>query len=187
MSYRKHTKQSGNGSRVAHHTIKLFTDERAALETRISLVKNSLTDDKTEWEATLERMVEESPSLQAIKARSESASVSLNQLNDRLDEVSRYPKVSEHAMLRYIERVLGVNVQRIAERLLPPQAVAHIKASKSGGKLVVDGLDGAYTVVWCEQGVISSTWLATETELETLPVFRPTAAEMWGQLLEDAS
>jgi len=36
--------------------------------------------------------------------------------------------VSEHAMLRYIERVMGIDLQELQERILPPEKAMEVKA-----------------------------------------------------------
>lgn len=72
----------------------------------------------------------------ALKARIESA------------KQSEEPMVTEHALLRYIERVYGVDLEEIKNQILTPTTIKAIKTLGSGkyplqagGKAVVKGLN----------------------------------------------
>lgn len=72
----------------------------------------------------------------AHAARSEVARLQqqLNTLRDELDRRNRpapEPKISEHALLRYIERVHGVDLDLLRESILTPPIVAAIQSGAS--------------------------------------------------------
>jgi hypothetical protein len=86
------------------------------------------------------------------------------EINNRRNELSavnqkiaglteREPVVTEHALLRYCERVLGIDMQKITESILSPDNRAKIKFAKSctltmgDVKFVVK--DGAVVSVVC--------------------------------------
>ena len=54
--------------------------------------------------------------------------------------------VSDHALVRYIERVLGVDVEQIRAEMLPPDAAAGLRRLGSG-RYPMRGPDGPYHVV----------------------------------------
>jgi len=68
-------------------------------------------------------------------------------LNSRLSEAMKEPVVTEHALLRYVERVYGINLEEIKASILTPTTVKAIKTLgsgkyplTSGGKAVVKGM-----------------------------------------------
>lgn len=58
----------------------------------------------------------------------------------RLSEESAGVVVTEHALLRYVERVLGVDLEEIKKKILPPATEAAVKRFK-GGTFPVEGTD----------------------------------------------
>lgn len=75
-------------------------------------------------------------------------------LKKRVDEFSKETKitVSEHALLRYIERVNGVDLNAIREKILTSSLVSSIKAM-GNGKHPLDG---------CRAVVVNNTIVTIE-------------------------
>lgn len=77
----------------------------------------------------------------AAKARTEA-------LQKQIDSAPKEPMVTEHALLRYIERVYKIDLAELTAQILTPTTVTAIKTLgsgkyplKSGGKAVVKGLN----------------------------------------------
>lgn len=69
------------------------------------------------------------------------------QIKEQIQQASTEPTVTEHALLRYIERTYGVDLEEIRKTILTPTTVSAIKALGSGkyplpcgGKAVVKGM-----------------------------------------------
>ncbi len=62
----------------------------------------------------------------------------LKSVQEQIKQVQVHPLVSEHAQLRYIERVLGVDLDEIKAAILTDQMLATINALGSG-KFPMDG------------------------------------------------
>lgn len=74
----------------------------------------------------------------------------LDVLNQQLKEATVVPTVSEHAILRYLERVLGLDMEEVKESILPPasrQLVEHYRSGK-----FPTGEEGVHAVV--KNGVV---------------------------------
>lgn len=185
-SFRKGSASNKDGTKVQHHVIALFADQKRDLKERIGRVQKAMEIDRRLWEHTSEAVIAKAPELREITARSDRAKRNLERMNATLDRVSTYPRVTEHAMLRYCERILGVDVVRIGRNLLPATAAAHVHRAKAAGRIVVEGMDSRYVVAHGE-GFIASVWPCGNggPEEAALPVFRFTAAELWRQLLEE--
>jgi len=71
-------------------------------------------------------------SLAALKQERQEILTALNHaqqlLNRRRGAVKKEPSVSTHALLRYIERVLGVDIAAVEREILTPANVAAIRA-----------------------------------------------------------
>lgn len=85
-----------------------------------------------------------------IDNRERNLKAELERVQKKLDQIQgarSEPTVSEHAMLRYLERVKGINLKDVANEILTPDRVSLIKAVRSceinvnGMKLIVcDGV-----------------------------------------------
>lgn len=69
------------------------------------------------------------------------------QIKEQISQASVEPNVTEHALLRYIERTYGVDLEEIRKAILTPTTVSAIKALGSGtypleggSKAVVKGM-----------------------------------------------
>lgn len=174
---------SANGRKVKHHRVGAWSGRKKRIKQRIGFIQESIQRDKDEFNARVAQLITESPECQELAERTEAAKGNLDRLNDRLDEILLYPKVTEHAMLRYCQRVLNIPVGQYARTLIPKEAVKWTKYPS--GKIIVDGLYGTKYVVAYSDGYICSTWLPTDKELEELQTFTFTAAEAWRLLCEE--
>lgn len=71
---------------------------------------------------------------EAIDTECNQAKQNLKQLKDRLlklEDVKDY-QISEHAIIRYIERVCGVDIEAIKNNILSEEMVKNIEKFKSG-------------------------------------------------------
>lgn len=60
------------------------------------------------------------------------------------------PRVSDHALLRYLERVMGLDLDRVRDRILTPENRAAIKAGATA--ILIEG--ERYPV---HEGVVTTT------------------------------
>jgi len=51
----------------------------------------------------------------------------LKEIDDRIEESLKEVVITEHAIVRYFERVLGYNLEEIKDRILPPEEKQVIK------------------------------------------------------------
>lgn len=103
------------------------------LETRLKNAEESLKTAKA--------------SVEAYQAVAKAAEKEINETRAAIKELkAKKPGiiVTEHAMLRFIERILGISLDEIKERILPPDVVALIDKMgdgkfphPEGGRLVV--------------------------------------------------
>ena len=107
-----------------------------------------------------EKQEERKWTLAEIEARRKQEQVMLGEIQSleaqikKLKDKTKEPIVSEHAMLRYIERVIGVNLDDIRTKILTPEVKTMIdtlgngKFPIEGGRIVVKDR----TVVTVEPG-----------------------------------
>jgi len=55
-----------------------------------------------------------------------------NDLKSKIKEAKKKPNISEHAIVRYFERVRGINVQEIRDNLLSKKIINQINVLGSG-------------------------------------------------------
>lgn len=55
-----------------------------------------------------------------------------------IEEAAKEPIVTEHALLRYVERIMGVDLEAVRKAILTESAVKMIKFTKTG-KVTTDG------------------------------------------------
>lgn len=72
----------------------------------------------------------------------------VQRIKDQIAAASTEPQVTEHALLRYIERAYGVDLEEIRKQIMTPQMANAIRTLGSGkyplpggGKAVVKGLN----------------------------------------------
>ena len=75
-------------------------------------------------------------------------------VNRRIKELSQTDVVvTEHAMLRYVERVLGIDLDRVKRALLPPRVQEQVLALRTG-EFPVPIYDGRQCRLIAKDGVI---------------------------------
>ncbi len=94
--------------------------ELKGLKTRRAKVAKELADLNTNY-----ANVEEA--LKAIARKIDAKTAELGEIDQQIDEVKKSgPVVTEHAMLRYLERVMGIDLGQVAEDILTPEIVDQI-------------------------------------------------------------
>lgn len=97
-----------------------------------SVVLKNLQSQKTEAQAELKMVESERRGLDdkigKVKARLKSLDRQITELKDS----SATPVVSEHAMLRYFERVLGYDLEEIKKQILSEKTIEQIRVLRSG-------------------------------------------------------
>lgn len=71
-----------------------------------------------------------------------SKKITLKAINQRIDMLTKDSEVltvSEHAIIRYIERVLGINIDEVVEKILPSKEVELIKELGNGRYPIQNG------------------------------------------------
>lgn len=102
------------------------TQELKSLNTRIKKLQAEYKD-----------IEEEIKALDRKKFQIFREQASLRQRVFEIEQASKEPVVTEHAMLRYFERVHGFNLEQIKKDILTPEVTKMIKEFKSG-KFPVD-------------------------------------------------
>lgn len=71
----------------------------------------------------------------AAQKRETDARARVKSLQTRIREIeasNAEPIISEHAILRYLERVKGLNIEQLKQEIMDDQASKHIKFAKNG-------------------------------------------------------
>lgn len=86
--------------------------------------------------SSLEASVEALKTQEAqIKRELSSKRMDMNHLKQRIENLAKKHDgvtVSEHAIIRYIERVMGINIEQIAEKILPEKELHYIQQLGNG-------------------------------------------------------
>lgn len=86
--------------------------------------------------SSLEASVEALKTQEAqIKRELSSKRMDMNHLKQRIENLAKKHDgvtVSEHAIIRYIERVMGINIEQIAEKILPEKELNYIQQLGNG-------------------------------------------------------
>lgn len=172
-----------SGKLVQHHKVKAWQKRKKELRQRINFVQQSIKSDKDRFDDVVATLIKESQECNELAERTKAAKDNLGRLNDRLDEMINYPKVTEHAMLRFCQRVLSIPIGMYARTLIPKAAADHIRKS-SDGRVVIEGMYGFTYVVAFGGNHINSVWIPDERDAE-LPRFSFTASEAWRLLCEE--
>jgi aspartate ammonia-lyase len=104
-----------------HVALKGYQTRRDELLTEMNTIKNQVND-----------------SLQTLNQLRDVLQQKQNRLNEIDREVTRLkqkhatPVITEHAFLRYFERVLGHDLEAIKQTILPPETVAQIQSLGNG-------------------------------------------------------
>lgn len=87
---------------------------------------------KSESDARLKQLFEERGSVNDRIRSEQEQNASLNKAIETFKLSQREPIVSEHAQLRYLERVRGVNLQEVSAQVLPQEIIAVVKQLGDG-------------------------------------------------------
>ena len=91
----------------------------------------------------------------------------ISALSQRIDAMTAVPAkivISEHALLRYYERVEGLDVQGVVERLISPKTEEQIKKIGGTGKFPIGEINGTKVTLVLSKYVVTSL-LTPKTEL----------------------
>jgi hypothetical protein len=83
-------------------------------------------------EVDLEQAVQASKSSVQKEATARNAVRTLRNKIEQLQKSTSEPVVTEHAMLRYLERVHGLDLENIRQAILDESTTKHIKFARSG-------------------------------------------------------
>lgn|SRR4030066_1011031 len=53
-------------------------------------------------------------------------------LENKLEQLQKEPQLSEHAIIRYLERVLGFDLESLKKQILTPEVIDQINTLKNG-------------------------------------------------------
>lgn len=109
---------------MSNHTLKQLQTRKAKLEAELSRLE-------------VERK-EASKACDDVRGK-------LQSVIRQISEASRNPCVSEHAIIRYMERVLGFDIESIKTAILNPQVLAMIE-SLGDGEFPINGCGGKAVV-----------------------------------------
>jgi hypothetical protein len=68
----------------------------------------------------------------AVRKLYDDSNAALKEVEEKIAAARQHPMISEHAILRYAERVLGLVTDKIRHQLLTPETKAMINAVGSG-------------------------------------------------------
>ncbi|WP_300408629.1 hypothetical protein [Lagierella sp.] len=98
--------------------------------------------DRAELKKLKEMKAQEEAELQALKLQERNIRhdisvkrLNINSLNQRIEKIYRLNEnaaVSDHAIVRYFERVLGVDLEEVSEKILPPEMEESVETLGSG-------------------------------------------------------
>ena len=87
---------------------------------------------KTESDARLKQFFEERVEISQRINQEQQLNHSILQAIVQLKDSQKEPIVSEHAQLRYLERVLGMDLAELSKKVLPEDVIARIKQLGDG-------------------------------------------------------
>lgn len=91
-----------------------------------------------EAEAEVDSLTERAEAAYKVALEAAARRDSIQQMIRAFEESSKEPVVTEHALLRYIERFMGVDLESVRRAILTENAVKLIRFTKSG-KINTDG------------------------------------------------
>ena len=83
----------------------------------------------------------------------------LSSIHKEISDLIKEPSVSEHAIIRYFERVLGINIEDIKSTIMPEETIKQIKTLGDGKYPVKD------FYIICKQNSIVTILTEEKTEL----------------------
>ncbi len=109
---------------VSPHALKQLVTRKGKLQALADRLDAERKEAKTAWQTTEAAYADTVQKLQAIEVQ--------------INSVQQEPTVSEHAMLRYLERVQGVELKAVEAAILTPR-VRNVIATLGDGKYKLDG------------------------------------------------
>lgn len=97
----------------------------------VKSVKTELAHLEIEYSAERERF-------QTSQARMTELNKRRDILNKKLEKITAKLTISEHAIIRYIERVIGINIDEITNKILTPEIEAMYN-NLGSGKFPIEG------------------------------------------------
>jgi len=108
-----------------------------SLQTRLKEAKAKEAEANAEWKKAKEVATQ----LQLVAFQLQGVRQDIEEEIRQLLEESKMPVISEHALLRYLERVGGIDIESTKKEMLSEQAVKMIKFINGNGKARVNGVD----------------------------------------------
>lgn len=90
---------------------------------------NQLKKEVAEFKADVTKQEQ---SLAEAKRLERETQAKIHDIEQKLKELHASPTVSEHALLRYCERVLGIDLEQCKNAILTAEVTEQVKALKSG-------------------------------------------------------
>lgn len=125
-----------------------------------------------------------------LKDKLKKCEAEAKEIKDSLRALDSIPRISEHAMLRFCERIMGVDTKRIARELLPESAIEYFSSSNrpSSVNALIRGIHRDY-VLMIQGPHIQSVWApeCTKERHEGLVEFSFTANEAWRRIFRSSA
>jgi predicted nuclease with TOPRIM domain len=96
----------------------MSASELKALKTKQSKLRNEIT--KAGYEAS------------KIEEKKKTLQYELRDIDASINRISAGVEISEHAILRYLERIEGVDIEEVRKKILPPEVREQIQILGSG-------------------------------------------------------
>lgn len=87
---------------------------------------------KTKRHKTKEAMAKAGEEIAGLKQEFEKLRLTLLETNDQLQKMTAEPRLSEHALLRYIERFMGIDIAMIADSIMTEELKQQIQICGDG-------------------------------------------------------
>lgn len=120
---------------MSGNVVSMVADRRATLQRDINRVEQRLATIASEQRDLRSKLTELSQEEAALRPQ-------IGELKKELAAIDREPRITDHAVLRYLERFYGFNIEEVRSRLMTRNVVAGIQMganaiSIEGGKLMV--------------------------------------------------
>ncbi|HEB41819.1 MAG TPA: hypothetical protein ENI08_02240 [Candidatus Dependentiae bacterium] len=69
---------------------------------------------------------------QQLESREKGIRVKLNELDKKVEFANKEPSLSEHAILRYLERVEGIDIEKLRSEIMTTKVIEMIKMLGTG-------------------------------------------------------
>jgi hypothetical protein len=116
-------------------------DPRTFRDSTNEQLRASIEDAERQLKELSPKLAEHEIHATSLRAEISRQTQQINTIKNELDRRNRpapVPRISDHALLRYIERVHGVNIDQLRETILSPNIVKAIQAG--AGAVIVQGI-----------------------------------------------